>query len=342
MVFKHDKKTKKNSRFILHSSSFRVNLRRMDKSGKGAKMKNYLTLVLTILIMRLTVFANADTIYLEPCDDMYTDVEHPTTPPTTDQLWVAEFTGANHFERIMIQFDLSELENATIEDATLHLYRFFSCPMSGTTATNFYAIIQEWSEETWNPHTHIQYNPYIWTSFTFSGTGGNYGIWFEADITDLVQAWVNGLIENHGFVIRAETGYKWSKFYSKEYSNPNLHPYLEVTYTASAIDEDVVILPAVNIENYPNPFSGSTTISFSATDLHNLSANWRRLSQIIIYNVKGQLVKNFELRTLNSELNSVVWDGTGMNGNKLPAGIYFYRLISNDFVSETKKIVLIR
>lgn len=333
MVFNHDKKTKK-----CPDPSFFV-LRRMDKSGKGAKMKHYLVLCITVLLVGLTVFANADTIYLEPCDDMYTDVEHPTTPPTSDQLWVAEFSGANHFERIMIQFDLSNLENATIEDATLHLYRFFSCPMSGTTATNFYAITQEWSEETWNPHTHIQYNPYAWTSFTFSGTGGNYGIWFEVDITDLVQAWVNSQVENYGFVIRAQTGYKWSKFYSKEYSNPNLHPYLEVIYTASAIDEDVVMPPAVNIENYPNPFNKSTTISFSAT---SLSSATPRQAKIKIYNVKGNLVKNLELQISNSELKDITWDGTDNNGNKLATGIYFYRLVSNDFVSKTKKIVLIR
>ena len=111
------------------------------------------------------------------------------------------------------------------------------------------------------------------------------------------------------------------------------------SYEETGIDEPQVEQTSFSLlQNYPNPFNPDkigTTISFSATDPHGLS-------QIRIYNVKGQLVKNFELRTLNSELNSVVWDGTGMNGNKLPAGIYFYRLISNDFVSETKKIVLIR
>ena len=300
----------------------------MNKSGKGAKMKNYLTLVLTILIMGLTVFANADTIYLEPCDDMYTDVEHPTTPPTSNQLWVAEFSGANHFERIMIQFDLSELENATIEDATLHLYRFFSCPMSGTTATNFYAIIQEWSEETWDPHSHIQYNPYVWTSFTFSGTGGNYGIWFEVDITDLVQAWVNGSVENHGFVIRAQTGYKWSKFYSKEYSNPNLHPYLEVTYTASAIDENDVMLPAVNIENYPNPFNTETTISYQLQKSGKVSLS--------IYDIKGKLMETLVKRYQTHGSYSVTCYTSGF-----PSGVYFYRLVVDDY-SMIKKCLLIK
>ncbi len=291
-------------------------------------MKHYLTLVLTILIMGFTVLANADTIYLEPCDDMYTDVEHPTTPPTSDQLWVAEFSGANHFERIMIQFDLSELENATIEDATLHLYRFFSCPMSGTTATNFYAITEEWSEETWNPHTHIQYNPYVWTSFTFSGTGGNYGIWFEVNITDLVQSWVNSQLENYGFVIRAQAGYKWSKFYSKEYSNPNLHPYLEINYTPSAVDENALIPPAVNIENYPNPFNTETTISYQLQKSGKVSLS--------IYNVKGKLMETLvnEYQTHGSYSLTCYTSG-------FPSGVYFYQFVVDDY-SMIKKCLLIK
>ncbi|MEA3474853.1 MAG: DNRLRE domain-containing protein [Candidatus Cloacimonadota bacterium] len=291
-------------------------------------MKHYLTLVLTVLIIGLTVFADADTIFMEPCDDMYTDVEHPTTPPTSDQLWVAEFSGAGHFERIMIQFNLSELQNATIEDATLHLYRFFSCPMSGTTATYFYAITQEWNEETWDPHTHIQYNPYIWASFTFSGPGGNYGMWFEVNITNLVQEWVNSQIENHGFVIRAISGYKWSKFYSKEYTNSNLHPYLEVDYTQEAIDDNDIPVPAINIENYPNPFNTETTISFNLPKNGNV--------KLTIYNSKGQIVKTLVDNYLNIGEHKIEFDASN-----LISGIYFYKIQIYDF-SKIKKTILLK
>ncbi|MCK4338889.1 MAG: DNRLRE domain-containing protein [Candidatus Cloacimonetes bacterium] len=291
-------------------------------------MKNYLVLALTVLLIGITAVANADTIFMEPCDDMYTDVEHPTTLPTSDQLWVAEFSPAGHFERIMINFDLSELENAIIENATLHLYRLFSCPMTGTTATNFYAIIEEWNEETWDPHTHIQYNSYVWTSFTFSGPGGNYGMWFAVDITNLIQAWVNSQIENHGFVIRALSGNRFSKFYSKEYSNQNMHPYLEVIYTQEAIDENDIPVPAINIENYPNPFNLETTISFNLPKSGNV--------KLTVYNSKGEVVKTLVDSYLNVGEHSIEFDASD-----LTSGIYFYKMQTDDF-SKIKKTILLK
>ncbi|MCK4654843.1 MAG: DNRLRE domain-containing protein [Candidatus Cloacimonetes bacterium] len=305
-------------------------------------MKGKIYFIVTVLIIAFVSLANADTITIEPCDDMYTDVEHPTTPPTTTQLWVAEFSGAGHFERIMIQLDLIELENATIEDATLHLYRFFSCPQTGTTATSFYAITEEWNEETWDPHTHIQYDPYVWISHTFSGPGGNYGMWFEVDITDLVQAWVDSQIENHGFVIKAQTGNKWSKFYSKEYSNSNLHPYLVVNYTPVSINDNLIQETIINLQNYPNPFkpsgaghSPTTTISF------NITAKNAENAEIIIYNLKGQVVKTFLLRNPSSIIpNQIIWDGRDESNNPVASGIYFYQIKSANSVKMNKMILM--
>ncbi|MCK4339004.1 MAG: T9SS type A sorting domain-containing protein, partial [Candidatus Cloacimonetes bacterium] len=95
----------------------------------------------------------------------------------------------------------------------------------------------------------------------------------------------------------------------------------------------------IQLYNYPNPVQTSTTISFSiprdiATDLH-------RLAQIKIYNIKGQLVKNFELRTPNSELNSIVWDGKDDSGKPVANGIYFYKLTKGN-KTLVKKMLLLR
>ncbi len=101
------------------------------------------------------------------------------------------------------------------------------------------------------------------------------------------------------------------------------------------IDEESIFL----YQNYPNPFSGSTTISFLATDLHNLSANWRRLAQVKIYNIKGELIK--QLSILNSK-SSIKWDGKDENNRQLSNGIYFYRLIIDNKIIDTKKCVILR
>ncbi|MEA3475472.1 MAG: T9SS type A sorting domain-containing protein [Candidatus Cloacimonadota bacterium] len=109
---------------------------------------------------------------------------------------------------------------------------------------------------------------------------------------------------------------------------------VEVTIPCVGVNDEITDShPILLKQNYPNPFSTSTTISFSATDLH-------RSAQIKIYNIKGQLVKNFEFRIPNSELIKVVWDGRDENGKELSNGIYFYKLSTEDKTIVKRMIIL--
>ena len=88
-------------------------------------------------------------------------------------------------------------------------------------------------------------------------------------------------------------------------------------------------------QNYPNPMRpdkiGTTTISFSIPkDAKN--------SEIKIYNIKGQLVKQFSIST---DQSSIVWDGKDSNGKQLSNGIYLYKLDTGE-KSITKKMILLR
>lgn len=89
-----------------------------------------------------------------------------------------------------------------------------------------------------------------------------------------------------------------------------------------------------SLSNYPNPFSCSTTISFSTTDLH-------RLTQINIYNIKGQLVKKLGFRILDFGFGEAVWDGKDENCKSVSNGIYLYRLSAGNELL-TKKMILIK
>lgn len=86
-------------------------------------------------------------------------------------------------------------------------------------------------------------------------------------------------------------------------------------------------------QNYPNPFSqGLTTISFiPSTEAEN--------SEIKIYNIKGQLVKEFKVQNSKLIVNEVIWDGRDDYGRQVGSGIYFYKIVSGD-KTETKKMVL--
>ena len=85
-------------------------------------------------------------------------------------------------------------------------------------------------------------------------------------------------------------------------------------------------------QNYPNPFSASTIIAFSITieDKEN--------SMIVIYNMKGQKVREY---SIVNDQSSIVWDGRDNNDNAVSSGIYFYKLEAGDKTC-LKKLILLR
>ena len=96
-------------------------------------------------------------------------------------------------------------------------------------------------------------------------------------------------------------------------------------------------IPAIGLlgQNYPNPFNPSTTISFS------LNTENTEDTEIIIYNMKGQKVKELLSDQLSAGQHSVVWDGTNDNHEKVSSGVYFYRMTAGDYIS-TKKMILMK
>ena len=85
---------------------------------------------------------------------------------------------------------------------------------------------------------------------------------------------------------------------------------------------------------YPNPFNPTTTIKYSIKDRGHVSLK--------VYNAAGQLI-----RTLVDEVQApdqiqpVTWDGANNAGQTVSSGVYFYKLVTNNF-SQTKKMVLLK
>jgi outer membrane protein assembly factor BamB len=96
------------------------------------------------------------------------------------------------------------------------------------------------------------------------------------------------------------------------------------------------------LQNYPNPFSTSTTISFN---IHSSSLRPEN-AEIRIYNIKGQLVRElgFSPPAGGSDLGfgEAVWDGRDGAGTPVSNGIYFYQLEADDYKSEIRKMILVR
>jgi outer membrane protein assembly factor BamB len=103
------------------------------------------------------------------------------------------------------------------------------------------------------------------------------------------------------------------------------------------VDDSIETTDDLQLSNYPNPFSPSTTISFN---IH--SSSWEtENAEIKIYNTKGQIVRKLEVRISNLGFGEAVWDGTDNRGNKVPNGVYLYRLHELEN-TPVQKMILIR
>ncbi|MCD4818548.1 MAG: T9SS type A sorting domain-containing protein [Candidatus Cloacimonetes bacterium] len=84
----------------------------------------------------------------------------------------------------------------------------------------------------------------------------------------------------------------------------------------------------IALDNYPNPFNPSTTISFSLTTEN---------TELKIYNLKGQTIRKYSI--LNNQ-SSIVWDGRDDKGNIASSGIYLYKLKNSRFTISKKMILM--
>ena len=83
----------------------------------------------------------------------------------------------------------------------------------------------------------------------------------------------------------------------------------------------------------PNPTSGSTWISFDIPD-HSGPAH------LVIYNVRGQLVRNVLDGPVERGRHEENWNGTDERGQHVASGVYFARLLVDGRSSDQKVMVL--
>ena len=80
---------------------------------------------------------------------------------------------------------------------------------------------------------------------------------------------------------------------------------------------------------YPNPFSQSTHIKFSIPKSDKV--------RLEVYNMKGQLINSLiDSETMKPGTFKATWNGTNNSGQQAPAGIYFVRLTTGNFMKTIK------
>ena len=99
-------------------------------------------------------------------------------------------------------------------------------------------------------------------------------------------------------------------------------------------DDEVEIAEEFQLfNNYPNPFNPITTIDFSIPEAGNV--------KVKIFNINGELVKNYNLGRVNNGIHNIVWNAQDNRGMTVSAGTYFYQLnYKNQTI--TKKMLLLK
>ena len=86
--------------------------------------------------------------------------------------------------------------------------------------------------------------------------------------------------------------------------------------------------------NYPNPFNPETSIRYDLTADANVS--------LMIYDVLGRQVRTLVNGHRSGGYHNAVWDGRDNSYNAVPSGVYIYRLMVDNKVVDTRKMVMVK
>lgn len=86
-------------------------------------------------------------------------------------------------------------------------------------------------------------------------------------------------------------------------------------------------------QNFPNPFSGTTTVSYRLDHPDEVVLE--------VYTITGQRVRRFVKGQQAAGNHTITWDGLDSAGRPASSGVYFYRLQVGE-TTRTQKMVLVR
>jgi len=146
--------------------------------------------------------------------------------------------------------------------ATLHIYLTDTYYRTITV----HRITDSWDEMevTWNNFGNA-FIPDVVGSFTIHGLG-----WHEADVTGLVEGWLNGIYSNYGMLLdQVPNWYPLNAFNSRE-AGINT-PYLEICYTTESgtVCEQILAIGDAYIDQYqPEMNAGISTTLFTGASIN--------------------------------------------------------------------------
>ncbi|MCF8367387.1 MAG: T9SS type A sorting domain-containing protein [Bacteroidales bacterium] len=162
----------------------------------------------------------------------------------------------------------------------------------------------------------------LWFANFGSSTTSTYGLcWFDGtDFGIIPQQQTGGLPHAQIYDLEVKVipnGYElWISCASRGIA------VLEVIHDNVGISKPISAEPALYLQNYPNPFSGETSISFNLPE--------DGITHISIYDMNGKVVRDLAGSFYQSGTSAVIWKGDDNQGRPVNPGIYICRISSGD------------
>ena len=259
--------------------------------------------------------------------------------------------------RALIAFSVASAlpDGAVIDSVQLRLH--LSKTSSGTKRISVHRILTDWGEGasdaagTEGAGTAAQIRDATWlhTFFdtsTWQNAGGDFrpiesastlvaadGTYTWGSTPGLiadVRHWVDTPQEDFGWLLLGEEEelQTTKRFDSRENPNSNFTPKLHVYYSvATRIETETIPTTLRLLQNYPNPFKQTTTISFILDAPQHVTLK--------VFNALGRTVATLVASWQHTGLYQVAFDASD-----LPPGVYFYRLTGSGSHQFGKMIAL--
>jgi hypothetical protein len=191
-----------------------------------------------IAVLLLVFSATAEEFVISPLQDAYTcDCAPNTTNPNGGWMYLYQGPVYNCQVNLYMEWDLSSLGSGrTIEKAELWLYcKSITGSVSGGSMV-YYLITETWDETTVTFNTMPSWS----TDISADSPWPDVGEWISIDVIDFVEAWYQGTEDNYGLFGHyiGASGSCCAGFYSSNYVNTDLRPFLLVECSELPLDQD--------------------------------------------------------------------------------------------------------
>jgi flagellar hook assembly protein FlgD len=105
-----------------------------------------------------------------------------------------------------------------------------------------------------------------------------------------------------------------------------------VIYGRRKQDEPPPVGPFQLLQNYPNPFNASTVIRYRLEK--------SQVIRIDIYNARGQHIRRLVEGNMPAGEHRAIWDGHDERLQQVGSGVYFCRIIGENFSESIKLLYL--